>query len=232
MIRWSEKDELKLKRAVRNFNAKLSYNIRKHPERASYLPNRLSVKELRKEFKAGQRDDFVKKITSIMRFSNRGYEMPYTTKSNVQMSLWEKKEIDNKFREINRERKRTAKMKRMEFVPLTHNIEEISPKNFEQYKSAIFWDKAKKKVLWRENYLKAVGNVFGKGDFYNFIAKTDADTLIDALQRNSEIMDITFLYEPREQSDKQKRIRKEIETANNPKLSPRKLSSPKIKDKK
>ena len=73
-IKWRETDEEKLRRAVRNYNAKIS-RLEKDPEYGfdkHLLPRRASVKDLREQI--GTRKDFNKQIDRLQSFSQRGGE--------------------------------------------------------------------------------------------------------------------------------------------------------------
>lgn len=73
-IKWRESDEQKLRRAVKNYNAKIS-RLEKDPEYGfdkHLLPRRVSAKELRQQI--GTRKDFNKQIDKLEGFSKRGGE--------------------------------------------------------------------------------------------------------------------------------------------------------------
>ena len=48
-------------------------------------------------------------MAKLERFLRKGAEMPYTTKSGVATTVWQKKEIDNTFRAINAKRRAERK---------------------------------------------------------------------------------------------------------------------------
>ena len=84
-IRWNESDEQELKRAVRNFNAKLRRLEKKDPQKynKNTLPtfwdsvnetytNRVSVGQMKELINT--RNDLKRELNSLKRFSKRGSE--------------------------------------------------------------------------------------------------------------------------------------------------------------
>ena len=71
-IRWKQDDEKRLAKSVKNFNAKLTRLAKKDPSIANYLPERITVKEMKELIKT--RADLNREIKALERFTktNRG----------------------------------------------------------------------------------------------------------------------------------------------------------------
>lgn len=86
-IKWRESDEQKLRRAVKNYNAKIS-RLEKDPEYGidrHLLPRRASVKDLREQI--GTRKDFNRQIDKLQSFSQRGGEYRYNWREQDEAEL-------------------------------------------------------------------------------------------------------------------------------------------------
>ena len=93
-IRWTDSDNEELKRAVRNFNAKVDRVAKKHPELASNLPEKVRVKELKELIDT--RADLKRELNSLRRFSKKGAEqIIVVTESNYNLKVtkWQLSEM-------------------------------------------------------------------------------------------------------------------------------------------
>lgn len=176
-IRWRNQDIKLLQKTVKNFNAKISRILKKNPAASEYLPAKVSVKQIRAEIDS--RQDFNNLIRSLQRFSRKGAEKPVVNKQGVIVTSWERKEVGYKVAKINRFR--TRERKRVNPQPGLGNMKTIeemnlSPKNIKwEDRSKKSWDAFKQAVerqaksrynqkraeLYKENYIKALNNVFG-----------------------------------------------------------------------
>lgn len=107
-IRWQESDNEELKRAVRNFNSKLDRIAKKNPEIKNALPDKASVKQLRELINT--RQDLQREINSLKRFNKkRGFDKDKDLVTygdyNIQMTKWQRSEINRRVAVINRRRK-------------------------------------------------------------------------------------------------------------------------------
>jgi len=104
-IRWSQSDEAELKRVVKNFNAKLTRLQKKDPKTAGALPDRVSAAQLRDMIET--RQDLNRELNALRRFSQRGAEELITAPENdynLQITKWQKEEINRRIGVINRKR--------------------------------------------------------------------------------------------------------------------------------
>ena len=108
---WKSNDEEALKKAVKNFNAKVSRNIKKNPDNAKYYPEKVSYSELKKLVKS--RHDLNREINSLRRFSEKGAEkivnLPGYNKHNISLTKWQKEDMQRRASNINRKRARRRK---------------------------------------------------------------------------------------------------------------------------
>lgn len=105
-IRWSESDNSELRKAVRNFNAKISRLEKKYPEMKNALPDKVSVKQMKELIDT--RQDLKRELNALRRFSKRGAEKFVEVDNNdynLKITKWQKQEINRRIGIINRKRK-------------------------------------------------------------------------------------------------------------------------------
>ena len=105
-IRWSESDNEQLRKAVKNFNAKISRLEKKHPEMKKALPEKVSVKQMKELIDT--RQDLKRELNALRRFSKRGAEELVSLPNNdynTQITRWQKNEMSRRMGVINRKRK-------------------------------------------------------------------------------------------------------------------------------
>lgn len=212
-IRWRKSDREKISKTVRQFNAKITRTLKKHPEFAPYLPEKITVKELTE--KIGSRKDFNREVNSLSRFLKRGAEKPYTSKSGIKTTTWERREIGYKVAQINRqrtiERKRAnvstykgtmGSIQANNLNPKKYNIDKIRPQEWDKFietvekqvKSNYSYEKMER---YKENYIKGLYNVFGtKGsDIIGIVENIPPDEFTD-LFYNDPVLQLDFIYDP------------------------------------
>lgn len=104
-IRWRAEDSAALQRAVKNFNAKITRLEKKDPRRASALPDRVTMKEMRDLIST--RQDLNREINALKRFSAKGAETLVKAPGNeynVKITKWQKEEMTRRIGQINRKR--------------------------------------------------------------------------------------------------------------------------------
>lgn len=107
-IRWKDSDQQELKKAVKNFNAKLDRISKKNPEIKNALPDRASVKQLKELINT--RQDLIREINSLKRFTKtRGFDVEKDIVTygdyNIKVTKWQRNEINRRVAIINRRRK-------------------------------------------------------------------------------------------------------------------------------
>lgn len=212
-IKWRKSDREKISNTVRQFNAKITRTLKKHPEFAPYLPEKITVKELTANIET--RKDFNREVNSLSRFLKRGSEKPFTSKSGIKTTIWERKEIGYKVAQINRQRtieKKRAKVSTYKGTmgsiqannlnPKKYNIDKIRPQEWDKFietvekqvKSNYNYDKMER---YKENYIKGLYNVFGaKGnDITRIVENIPPDEFTD-LFYNDPVLQLDFIYDP------------------------------------
>lgn len=212
-IKWRKSDREKISNTVRQFNAKITRTLKKHPEFAPYLPEKITVKELTANIRT--RKDFNREVNSLSRFLKRGAEKPLTSKSGVKTTTWERKEIGYKVAQINRqraiERKRAnvstykgtmGSIQANNLNPKKYNIDKIRPQEWDKFietvekqvKSNYNYDKMER---YKENYIKGLYNVFGaKGNgIIGIVENIPPDEFTD-LFYNDPVLQLDFIYDP------------------------------------
>jgi uncharacterized protein YvpB len=223
-IKWRNSDEKELERVVRNFNAKIDRQLKTHPERAEFLPDKISKRELKKEIKT--RQDFNKEIHSMERFLKKGAEKPLTSKTGNTITEWEKKELSLKVAQINRAR--TIERQKVENIEALSrgkpvglkrgemgNIrtQELQPKkfNFDKIRPGKEWEKFKESVekqsksiystekmeRFKDNYINALRNVFGNNaeDIISIIKDLSPEDITSTFFADEQAS-IDFIYDP------------------------------------
>lgn len=115
-IRWRQNDETNLKKAVRNYNAKISRLEKKlSPDEKSALPQKMTVKQLKELIET--RQDLNREINALQRFTRRGaeelIEIP-DNKYNLKITKWQFREQNRRNTIINTKRRKRA----LEFLNL------------------------------------------------------------------------------------------------------------------
>ncbi len=106
-IRWTSADEQELRRVVKNFNAKISRLEKKNPHEKDALPERVTVRQIRELITT--RQDLRRELNALQRFSRRGAEelVPVpSNKYNLQITRWQRTEMQRRAGVINRRRKK------------------------------------------------------------------------------------------------------------------------------
>ena len=226
-IRWRSVDQGRVSRIAQRFNAKITRVIKKHPEWADIMPNRVNAKELSERLKNGTRRQFDREMNRLERFLRKGAEMPYTTKSGVATTVWQKKEIDNTFRAINA--KRRAERKKLDPSIFKGNLHSIQENNLLQRKNTVqeispeYWKEfvrnldyqleqeyKDKSNIYKMNLLKAISNILGeKSELYNLVSQV-APERIKRFADTSSLISISFLYEPLEPEDIEEYFKSEL----------------------
>lgn len=214
-IKWRKSDREKISSTVRQFNAKITRTLKKHPEFAPYLPEKITVKDLTAKIET--RKDFNREVNSLARFLKKGAEKPFTSKSGIKTTAWERKEIGYKVAQINRQRtieKKRANVstykgtmgtiKANNLNPKKFNIDKMRPQEWDKFletvekqiKSNYNYDKM---VRYKENYIKGLYNVFGaKGnDIANLVENITPEDFTD-LFYNDPVLQLDFIYDPLE----------------------------------
>lgn len=217
-IRWSRQDKKDLTNAVRKFNAKITREIKRNPDIAMFLPERITTEGLRSRIKT--RQDLNRELNSINRFGRKDATKPVMTPLGLMTTRWEKNEIGIRVASINRRRSRTLKeadlkpekgntyvAENANLLPKKYNINKIKPSDWDKYKKGVFkqtistytaqgWENYKRSYLLsiEENLYQSENAKALK----KLIESLDAETVYKG-SFYSPNLDIVFTYDPKEQ---------------------------------
>lgn len=214
-IKWRNKDKTRLSNTVRQFNAKITRTLKKNPELAPYLPERLTVQGLRDKIKT--RQDFNLEVNSARRFLKPGAETPVTSATGIRTTKWEKREVGIKVGVINRRRNRELKkmnpttekgtmgtIRENNLRPKKYDIDKIKASDWDMFvygveKQIMSGYTAQKNELYKQNFIKAVKTAFGsKGtEIVEMAQSIPADILVE-LYYNDPVLQVEFIYNPLE----------------------------------
>lgn len=214
-IKWRNEDKTRLSNTVRQFNAKITRTLKKIPELAPYLPERLTVQGLRDKIQT--RQDFNREVKSARRFLKPGAETPVTSATGIRTTRWEKQEVGIKVGVINRRRNRELKemnpttekgtmgtIRENNLRPKKYDIDKIKASDWDMFvygveKQIMSGYTAQKNELYKQNFIKAVGTAFGsKGtEIVEMVQSIPADILVE-LYYNDPVLQVEFIYNPLE----------------------------------
>lgn len=231
-IRYTKKDEAKLKKKVRNYNAKI-IRLRNKGYNENLLPQKLNLKEEREKLKNGDRKQFNNEFKIYGFFTDRNSEKTRKSDRGAILPLFREKTIEFKRKEINKQRKQ--KMDYYENMPITDRNKPIEngnrPRDIELYKlkekkfnfknmsmkELEFYERTlkeynenigKKNNLYRSNYYKSLENNLTPEQYKEItkvLDKIGTQQIIDKYYTDVN-MTIEFPYEPIEQELKYNEI--------------------------
>lgn len=215
IAKWRSVDEARLKRLVKNFNAKIRRIEKNRPEIAALQPPKENLKALRETLKGMSRVDINYQFKKMENYLKKGAELPYTTKQGVNTTVWEKKEIDRAVRTINARNKAliqkyepsTTKgtmgtIERNNLQSRKNRVNTIQPKDYNRYVSNLFkqvmQNDAGRNERYKENFLRAVENIMGENSkLYQVVKNTDS-ALLTKYYYTEPLLQLTFVYDPKD----------------------------------
>lgn len=103
-IRWRKSDTKELARLAKNFNAKIDYQLKKNPALNGILPDKVKVKDLKKNI--ASRNDLNRTMKKLSNFSKRGAEQVIENVNGEKTTLYQLKETQKETRRLNRIREK------------------------------------------------------------------------------------------------------------------------------
>ena len=197
-IRWQQSDSEDLRKAVKNFNAKISRLEKKNPEQKNALPERVSVRQMKELIDT--RQDLKRELNSLRRFTERGSEELVDVPDNdynLKITKWQKKEM--KLMESVANRKRAQRRERISDIDMTSRGEELGYK-----KGQIGMGKAEQVAL---DPIKAFTPSMNRRDLekkYRKLRKESQSTYWDKrdeIMRSNYIKSLTDNFNPEDISD-------------------------------
>ena len=208
-----------LRRAVKNFNAKISRVDKRHPELAKYQPERANFKELKQQLKNLPRSEFKKEIARLQRYSKKGAEQIREADTGGFVTNYSFREITIYRQTINREKAKRRKEKQFtgekalegnRFISEREAdlLPERSPKKLTErgwrdlemrlYRQQKTDYRNAQQELYRESILTAVSRVYGGGSAVLFaLSKLTAEQLID-FYYESPYLSFDYIYSEQE----------------------------------
>lgn len=113
-IRWRENDKKELARLAKNFNAKIDYQLKKHPELSDVLPEKVKVKDLKSDIVS--RKDLNRTLDKLQSFSKRGMEKVVENVQGERATLFEIEQTKKNIRRLNAQRR--AEQKKIDEMPV------------------------------------------------------------------------------------------------------------------
>lgn len=231
-IRWRQTDEIKLKKKVQSFNAKITRELKKGTE-AALLPKKIKYKDVKS--KIFTRADYNREFDLLDDFTDRNALKVEKTKRGGKVPLWLKRNTETKLKVINQRRKEQREI--YESLPLTDrntpideqsqfyrdsnlnqfnekkvNWENKSAKDIEKFQEGLIeYDitKEMKDQLYRENYYKSLDENYTPEQartLKDILSDVDTDVLVNKYYTDLN-MDIKFNYD---ESDRDIRFRELI----------------------
>lgn len=109
-IRWTQNDNQELRKAVKNYNAKITRLEKKDPQNKNALPQKITVKQLKELVIT--RQDLKRELNALKRFSKKGMEQIIdvpNSEYNLKITKWQKEEMTRRTGIINRKRNKRLK---------------------------------------------------------------------------------------------------------------------------
>lgn len=230
-IRWRKKDEILLRKKIRNYNAKIDRLRKNNNFQNNLLPEKLKYKDVKNNI--NERRDFKTQLSLINALTKRGSEKIYKSTRGLQVPQFEIKQNKIKEREINR--KRDIQIKRYKEMGITdrnkslgfdtedtamhlndlirhkkYNYKNKSKNEYEAYKNSLKEYNITIEQLnerYRENLYKSIES--GQSGYTpeqieklkSLLDKIDTQTIVDKYYTDIN-MNITFNYELSENEGK------------------------------
>ena len=214
-IKWRKKDKQTISKTVQQFNAKITRTLKKHPEWADFMPERLTVQGLTEKIQT--RKDYNREVRSVQRFLRKGAEAPFQSKSGIKTTRWEKKEVGYKVAQINRQRTIEAKRANVStekgtmgsieannLKPKKYNIDKIKPSEWDKFvntveKQVMSNYNYDKMVRYKENYLQAIiinlGTEGKAKELYDYVSQLDPEFMYNVYY-DDPVLQIQFTSDP------------------------------------
>ena len=214
-IKWRKKDKQTISKTVQQFNAKITRTLKKHPEWADFMPERLTVQGLTEKIQT--RKDYNREVRSVQRFLRKGAEAPFQSKSGIKTTRWEKREVGYKVAQVNRQRTIEAKRANVStekgtmgsieannLKPKKYNIDKIKPSEWDKFvntveKQVMSNYNYDKMVRYKENYLQAVVRNLGTEgkakELYEYVSQLDPEFMYNVYY-DDPVLQIQFTSDP------------------------------------
>lgn len=236
-IKWTDDDQRELERVVRNFNAKITRLHKKDPSKMlnslpegmkvnkNALPDKVTVRQMKELINT--RQDFKRELNSLKRFSKKGaekMELVPDTDYNLQVTNWQRKEMNRNRGVVNKRRKERLEMIRNisvaghdftlgelgmgkqaenELKPTTSFYRTMTQTDLKKRHLSLQSERqsqyfTEKDYRVKENYIKALKNNYGESrveDIVNAIEEMDIREFLDKFMA-VDLNKFEFAYGP------------------------------------
>lgn len=197
---------------VKNYNARRAYAIKRDAAAAEYLPQKVSVREIKKTLASGR--DLRYEINALKKFTAET-AVPVRTKAGTVTTKFQLKDIQSRVERINRERKKEMEraapstergtmgtIRTANLQPKKFTAKKIQPKHWKEYvrmveKQSAGTYRREQAELYKANYLHAFNQCFtglpGSEVIRNIVEAMDPDDLI-RLYYSDDTFAIGFQY--------------------------------------
>lgn len=127
-IRWRDSDVEQLARKVKNYNAKLSRELKKNPEAAQFLPEKISLKEIKKTI--ATRKDLNRQLEKLSDFMKRNSTQLVTNAQGETATIFEIEQTKKNIQRVNAQRR--AEQKRVDNMPVRIDGQEVNVRRMAQ----------------------------------------------------------------------------------------------------
>lgn len=215
-IKWRDIDEARLRREVKNYNAKINRILKKDPGAVEYLPAKKSITAEREKAKSGTRKEFEFQSKWTRAFTEKGAEKNVKGAAGVNITQYELKYAKELLRRENikkglKARESDERIRKgfgdpdKDFARRQRklNIDVKTPKDFDKFVAALEKRLASSYTqesldMFKANYMKAVRTIGPYGDgILNLLKDADPLTIFNAVQKDPTLA-IKEYYTPEE----------------------------------
>ena len=218
-----EKDKDRATKVIRNFNNKVNRVTKKlynQGEDFSYLPDKIDMREFKKNMLEMTREQFNTSMELLEKFSVRGAEnkINFGRFGRVNTTKWEFTVMPEVDKIKNKRRKQIVKEQKLDSKELTeqnkHDAQYLGEKVFDptRFRTQKEYDKYKENLKkttsptytrdmeqqYKNSYLKAIKNHLGSDGniLYNLIKSLDVKIVNDGYWSNDPLLNINYTSDP------------------------------------
>lgn len=215
---WNASNTEAFQKTIRNFNAKIYYQRKAHPETSHLLPDTIKKQEKTRMIETFNDEyitqtDFDRQIKSLKRFSRKDATKVVEDVDGNPMLKWQKKEIQYKVNTVNQKLKKerdlaiksnpTLKTNDLELEELEPiRIENVSKRNWKKFeqmldKKIMSKDYERRIEHYKEKFLSKLESLpADTEDAYNFFKRIPANVLWQARYNKDKGLNARIFYDP------------------------------------
>lgn len=212
-IRWDKKTKAILNKTVKAFNAKLSRIEKQGKNLEAFMPERLSVKDLKKEIQT--RAEFNRQIKRAQAFLKRGAEEVKVSEKGLAVTKWEIQQIRNLQQKAEYEHKKYLERMKAGSKKITTRAEEeerpipkfdFKKRGYSEYQRYLAMLQKRltgeyykdKQELYLKNYIQSIYRLYGQTEkvdaLVDHLENLGADEVVHQIYQDFD-MTIEFTYD-------------------------------------